>query len=482
MVRPETGVRVGAALAAAALVAVLVSFAVSSASARRAPVAAAAAGKVSSKETGVKYTSKTIVIPRSTVKSELKGISAAGVFEFKRASGALAKLKTGKVMLLQGSDALLVTKVKHSHGALLISTKPANLTDVISSGKISFSGAPNFDQAVAQKIVATSSTAPDRAANDFVKPSYPYVGTEPDPSDARLADAGAISVQGTVDPFGYSLTFTPAGDKINVDGVLCFATTSVCGNGPSSGLSFEAHISGYVTVGKATGGITVSAGKETGSDFTLGGFTAHIDYSYTVARGDGTDGDAKPPVFHVPIGIDYTIPGEIPIYLKLQTNFLVTLGVSAKNSVMQGGLELNAGGGSDTIKQSGKSVSESESGDKDFKGSLLDQADGEKNVTLGASGVVFALQFPKMGVGLGFTSANAIAYIDLLASMGESTGSLVALQNCATYDLAASLGAGLEAQVGLGKLGLSYATPRKIIYPTDGKQFTYSDGDPECPK
>ena len=58
-----------------------------------------------------------------------------------------------------------------------------------------------------------------------------------------------------------------------------------------------------------------------------------------------------------------------------------------------------------------------------------------------------------MGVGLGFTSANAIAYIDLIASVGEVTGWLVALQNCATYDLAASLGAGLEAQVGSASSG-----------------------------
>jgi sulfur-oxidizing protein SoxB len=116
-----------------------------------------------------------------------------------------------------------------------------------------------------------------------------------------------------------------------------------------------------------------------------------------------------------------------------------------------------------------------------FNGTLDDQANGETNSTLGASGVVFALQFPKMGIGLGFTSANAIAYVDLLASIGESTGSLIALQNCATYNLAASLGAGLEAQIGLGKFGLSVATPRKIIFPADGKQFTHTDGAPECP-
>ena len=70
-----------------------------------------------------------------------------------------------------------------------------------------------------------------------------------------------------------ALTFTPAGTRLNIDGTVCFATTSVCGK-----------------------------------------------------PGDGSEVGAKPPVFHVPLGIDYTIPGEIPIYLKLQTAFEVKLG------------------------------------------------------------------------------------------------------------------------------------------------------------
>lgn len=474
--------RLTGVVACAALVAVVAALWVGGSAARPSPVAMAAAGKVNSSEKGIKYTSKVIVVPRATVKKELKGISdTTGVFKFVHPSGQLTKLKVGRVMLLQGADALLVTKLKHSHGDLLVSTKPANLTDVISSGKISFAGTPNFDQAVGQPIVSTSSTASDKAANDFTRPGYPYVGSMPDSTDAQIADAPSISASGHFGMYGYSLSFTPGGNRIDVDGTLCFATTSVCGNGPSTGVSDEIRLTGYLIVGNAKGGITVSAGKETGSDFTLGNFTAHLDYHYTVLRGDGSDGDAHPPVFHVPIGIDYTIPGEIPIYLKLQTNFYVILGVTSKNSVMEGGLQLTAGGGSDTIKQSGKSVSESESGDKGFDGDLLDQADGESNVSVGPGAAEFAMQFPKMGVGLGFTSANAIAYIDLISAVGQVTGGAVSLYPCSTYDLSASLGAGLEAQIGLGKFGLSYATPRKVIFPTNGKPFSFSDGDPECP-
>ena len=128
-------------------------------------VARAAKVAVRSSESGIRYTSKTVIISRSTVRTNLSGISAAGVFKFKHVSGTLGQLKVGKVMLLQGSDALLVTKITHSHGQLLVATKPADLTDVISSGRITFSGAPNFAQAVASPIVVGTSSA--SAANDF---------------------------------------------------------------------------------------------------------------------------------------------------------------------------------------------------------------------------------------------------------------------------------------------------------------------------
>ncbi len=442
-------------------------------------VATTARVGVKSSETGIQYTSKTIVVSRAAVRSNLIGISTGGTFKFKHAAGPLAKLKAGKVMLLQGSDALLVTKVTRSHGQLLIATKPADLTDVISSGQIKFSGVPNFAQAVASQIVVPASSA--KAAEDFAKPAYPYVGSSPDPLDATLADAPSLGAQGTYGPFGYSLTFTPAGSRLNIDGTICFATTSVCGNGPSSGLSLEARLSGYIAVGETSGGLSVSAGKETGSSFSLGNFTAHLKYTYTVTRGDGSDGDASPPVFHVPVGIDYTIPGEIPIYLKLQTAIEVKLGVTSKNSSIFGGLDINTAG-SDTLKQNGGSVASSESGDS-ISGDVLDQSDGgaPASITLGPAGVLVALQFPKLGVGLGFTSANAIAYVDLISAIGQTTGSALAGMFCSSFDIAASIGAGLEAQVGLGKFGLSLNSPRKILYPADGKQLTFATHTPGCP-
>jgi len=182
-------------------------------------------------------------------------------------------------------------------------------------------------------------------------------------------------------------------------------------------------------------------------------------------------------VFRVPIGIDYTIPGEIPIYLKLQTAILLKLGVSSKNAVIHGGVDVNTSG-SDTITQSGKSVSGSESGDQ-VSGTILTQSDGgvPPSESLAPSGTVVAVQFPKLGVGLGFTSANGIAYIDMVSSIGQTVGSAIGGMFCSSYDVFITIGAGLEAQIGLGKLGLSVASPKKTLY--EKKAQTH---DPGCPQ
>lgn len=48
---------------------------------------------------------------------------------------------------------------------------------------------------------------------------------------------------------------------------------------------------------------------------------------------------------------------------------------------------------------------------------------------------------------------------------------------CSSYDVDITVGAGLEAQVGLGKLGLSLASPKKILYEKKGQTH-----DPGCPQ
>ena len=62
---------------------------------------------------------------------------------------------------------------------------------------------------------------------------------------------------------------------LDISGTICFISGSVCGNGPSNGLSAEVNLSGYVDVGSASGGISVNGGSVTNSSFSLQHLAAH---------------------------------------------------------------------------------------------------------------------------------------------------------------------------------------------------------------
>lgn len=270
-------------------------------------------------------------------------------------------------------------------------------------------------------------------------------------------------MQGSSGAFGYSLSFTPAANRLDVSGTLCFQWGSICSNGPSNGLSLEVNVSGYIDVGSDAAAISVNGGRVTHSSISVKDLHAHLKFSYTAARGTGPDSGGDPPVFRVPVGIDYTIAGEIPIYIKVQTALLVKLGLSSKNTVLRGGVQYDSSG-SDSVDSSGSSVSGSGAGGNPA-GKILDASDGGTGAStaLGAGGVVVAVQFPKLGVGLGVRALNGIGYLDMVTSIGQTAAGAIA-GGC-TYDFAWSEGGGFEAQAG----PLALATPRKILIPTSGR-------------
>jgi hypothetical protein len=153
------------------------------------------------------------------------------------------------------------------------------------------------------------------------------------------------------------------------------------------------------------------------------------------------------------------------------------MGVSAKNATIHGGVDVNTTG-SDTVTQKGSEVSGSDTAPT-LSGEVLDQSDGgvPPSISLAPSGVVVAVQFPKLGVGLGVTSVNGIAYVDLVSAVGQTVGGAIAGMLCSSYDVKITAGAGLEAQIGLGKLGLSIASPKKTLF-----EKMFQTHDPGCPQ
>ena len=404
-------------------------------------------------------------MPRGTVKRYLVGVSLDGrKFKFSKLGGALAKLEPGNVMLLQGSDVMDVTKIAKVKGKFVVTTRPASLPEVIKSGRIKVASAVNFRKAFITKL---NSPMKARAASTFARPSYPYVD-----SAARAAEGSEFTVSGGEGAWKYQIKFTPASaSRVEVSGTLCYTVGAECGEG-GSGLSAEITLGGFIDAGDEKAGIAFNGGKVAHSSFEIDHLNAHVHLTYTIKRGNGSAEGADPPVFRLPFALDETVPVEgIPVYVKIQAAVLLKLGVSSKMATIEGGADVSTAGSEDVV-QNGKNVSGSAQG-AELTGRPLGDADGEHSISGAPSGVVVAIAFPKVGLGLGIHEANAIAYVDLVSSIGQETGSAFAGMFCSGYVLDLSIGGGVEAT--LGPFGAS-SHRREFAHPPPFKL-----SEPGCP-
>jgi hypothetical protein len=255
---------------------------------------------------------------------------------------------------------------------------------------------------------------------------------------------------------------------------VCLQLGQVCSSGPSNGLSAEVNVRADIDVGDTTGGIDVSGGKVNKASFGVSNLKAHVKFTYTISRGEGGAEPADPPVIRLPIGVGvtYPTPSGIPLYFKLQIAVLLKLGVSSKNAVIRGGADVNAGG-SDTITESGGNVSGTESGDS-VSATVLGRENGAgSSISAAPSGTVVAAQFPKLGFGLGTNTVNGVGFIDVVESIGQTTGGAFGGMFCSSYDLFVDVGGGFEAQV-----GPFVASKKWPFIPQKKFQLT----EPGCPK
>lgn len=435
-------------VSATALVAILAVPCASAATMVRPQVLVADSGPAAG--TDVTLTSKTIVVPPSVVQSSLASVSANGsTYTFSNASGPLAQAAPGKVLLLEGKDAIVVQSVKHSGKSLIIGAAPASLTDVVQSGTIKVSSAPDPGAAVG--------VPQDTSSFSGVSPQGLFLGA-PSPAPGRATLTGAtFAYQGSSNGFTYKVSFAGLANGVDATADICYTVAaSSCGGG----LSINVTLDGILTWSNQEVDIGVGGGSVHSGSFTMSDMSSNIKLDYTVLRGEEPNVGAKPPVIKIPFAFEMPLCGTplgcagLPLYSKVELALLVTLGISAKNSSIVGGVKLTIGGTGTVSGSKLGGVSGSLTGGT-VKGSFTPGT----TLTLGASGVVVAVQ-TKFGVGLGVRNINGLYYISAITSVGETTGSLVAGQSCAKFDGDFSITGNFEAQL----FGFSISTPAKTLY------------------
>jgi hypothetical protein len=437
---------------------------------RAGPTASQPAAQVAN---AVIYTPNTVVIPRNVVTANLIGISPGGTFKFKRAAGPLAQLKVGSVMLLEGAAAGTVTALQTEQGELIVTTRDAPLAAIVSSGSISFSGTPDVSQAFVAPIDqagATTAAASVRGPG-LVSPAFPYVAGR----RVHAASGPTLSLQGgTGGPFGYSVTAEPTGlSSLHLSGTICYGHGDICANGPASGISLEASFDGTIDVSKISGEIDLAHGAIDKLRAAFEGIKSNFKVSYTFSRGEGATGALTFPAFHIPLGIDIPIPGTIPLFVRVQLGLLLqVLSKPGKNTVSHGAMDGQLASSAD-ISDGGGGPSASGAG-ASGTGSVSPGTAG-LGISPGVLGLVIATQI-KAGIAVGVTVANLLAYTDLVGSIGQEQAAAIAGGFCSSYIGVLTWGAGIEAQLGGGALGI--ATGKKW----ELKNWDFYFTEPGCKK
>jgi hypothetical protein len=416
----------------------------------------------------VTFTPKTVVISPSQVSSSLSSVSPDGsTYTFSKSSGPLGGLAPGKVMLLEGFDAANVTGVQHVGSSLVVSTVPAELSDIVQSGSIQVDSPPDYSAAFGTD---TSDAASTTAWSPTVG-GGPVEATQAVPGAPRLVAAarpeaviGGLAGHGWRytghDPTGkltYSISLAGAADGLHAYGSFCYSSD---GSGNVSGtcggpLSLLGELNGVVSWSNAVSAINVAKGQPPKGNFSLAGLTFTLHVTYTALRKQGTQIVGKLPPFNLPFSFEMPVCpapafcGGVPLYVKNELSLLLNLGISSKDAVIRGGFTMLVSGSGSVVDQSGFKVIAGSASSFHLSGKF----DPGTSVTLGASAVEVALQ-DKLSLGLGVKWLNAMFYIALIAAVGQNTGSEVASEFCQNFYADFTIKGGAEVQLWIFKIPL----------------------------
>jgi hypothetical protein len=398
--------------------------------------------------TGADYQPDVVVVAGGA--SSIRSASGNGlVWTIAKSAPGAEQLKVGSVMVLTSVATGRVNAIQDDGDTRIVTLAPVDITDVIKNGAIdvdqavpaaaiSYQVIPDLPWAqstpqssdLPSVTVSPSEYRDDRRVNAkdaaFEQPQLPAAGA---PASWPFASDSSVEVK--VGDWTLSPDIEPTKLALGVerDGALKVGINAAL---DTNNLHFH-------------GVDTIKNGQTTHSGFEITGITG-LTVSLQAGSEHGS-ADNEKVKFSVPIEANLEIPpspatGGLPMDFKVTFEFSVETALTGDNSTLIAtgiwGLDGPIG------YEDGKLMTPTFT----VKQSILDSLTG---ITLGPSGVVFALEMKfQLGVGVAELSAGPFTgvTIDLGVTNGSSLGAPLARCKGATLDLLGSAGVGLELTAG----------------------------------
>jgi hypothetical protein len=171
------------------------------------------------------------------------------------------------------------------------------------------------------------------------------------------------------------------------------------------------------------GGFRVGSGKITQAMAAFKSLKGHLDFEFVGRLGQVGSGAVSVPVWHIPSVMNIPIPvGGLPFVVQVGGDALVKLYLSGQHATVHFLGKYDFGGSEALNADQSKSATEDNltANEPEYSG---------RGMSPGTSGVVVAVQLPRVGVGLGLLGASTVVYIDLVNVLTTTNSAGVAALN-----------------------------------------------------
>ena len=387
----------------------------------------------------VAYKPGVVVLDEATVRASLQDMSDDGAtFTFDAAGPGVSQLQPGAVVLVWGLALRKITSVDAQGAKLVVHTDAAALTDAIQDGTIKWDQTIDFMTGGSGNFIPTSGSGRllddgGFATNDFKLSIKP----------------GEESISAKIDEYEYKLTFKPTPGTLAVEVEITKKTL---------GLDLQATFKGFVNKFRTNADIAIAGGETKSASFSNNGLTGELNLSF--AAGKPTNAESSENVI-IKIPFSYKIPipmpGGFPAFVQIRLNFAVTMALTSANATAKGSYSIPFHG-SAGLSALGGAPDDMASGDMESDPKI---GNGTQTASLGVSAMAVQVGFPYIGLGIGISELQAVAYVSQVTSAQMKTpGMLGLIGGCQVHELDLTTNVGANATI----LGLTINTKAKPVY------------------